>query len=157
MNKKTIIVLSSIIGGIILIGIIVFILININKSNNTTLDMSQNENTQNIIGPSIKAKISQGQLPVNSLMNYLPSFTVGTIGDVIESDQGISITILNLELQDYQYYISLTQENGFVNNIDTSSTTNVILYSSRNNDNILLRTSYSTETKKMSLVISAEE
>ena len=107
--------------------------------------------------PIIEAKVTNGQLPNNSLLSYIPTINVGKIGDVIESPNGISITVLNIELQEYQYYISLTQQSGFVNNVETTSTPNVILYSAQNNNSVLLRTSYSTETKKMTLVISQYE
>lgn len=156
MNKKNIIILACSITVIIIISIIIVVVISNNKNSNEENSNTITEQTQEV-EPPVKSKITQGQLPTSSLMSFLPSINIGTIGDVIETDAGMSVTVLNIELQDYQNYIALTQQNGFVNNIDTKSTVNTVLYSARNSNGIYLQTSYSTETKKMTLVVSKDE
>lgn len=156
MKDKLKFIIPIVVALVILI--ISVILLSQKNNNNATNNIQNTETVQpQTQNPASNAVITQGKLPTNSFIAAIPKITVGTIGDVIETANGTSINVLNIELQDYQNYISQTQEIGFVNNIDTTSTTNTILYSASNNNGLLLRTSYSTETKKMSLVIEKND
>lgn len=152
-KKIKIIILSSLL--IITVIIFIIVLLNIQSSN---IQNTDNDYKNVIINykPSDDAIISQGKLPNNKLIAFIPQITVGKIGDVIETPGGISINVLNVELQDYQDYIALTQQVGFDNVVQSESSPNTIIYSAKRGNSILLRTSYSTDSKKMSLVISKE-
>lgn len=157
MDKKKKFIIIGVSSAIIVVIAVILIVILINNNSNTA-NINTNTVKNEVVShkPSDDAIISQGKLPNNKLVNLVPQITAGTIGDVIEAPSGVSINILNLELEEYQNYIALTQQAGFVNDTQSESSTNTILYASKNSNGVLIRTSYSAETKKMSLVISQE-
>ena len=153
MKKNLMIILPIVVATLIILGISIYFIARANNSK--VLENTANEVVQS--NPSMNATLSQGQWPTGNLMAALPKIEVGTVGNVVETQQGISVNVLNLELLDYQNYIAKTQQSGFTNITQSTSSTNTILYSAKNASGLLLRTSYSTETKKMSLVISQED
>lgn len=151
MNKKLLIIIPIIVVVIIIAIILFFVFINKNNSDDNFLNGTNQAPVHN---PLEDATVSNGKWPTSGLMAKLPQITVGTVGDVVETDSGTSVSVFNMSLSDYQNYIAQVQHAGFNINEQSTSTTNSILYSSSNAEGILIKTSYSTETQKMSLVIS---
>ncbi len=151
-NKKVIII--SLIAIIAVIAIIICIVLFANNSKKSNENSLTNETASTT---NTNVVLSEGAVPQNnSLMKYVPPITAGTIGNTVETDKGVSINVLNLQLEEYQAYIALSQQYGFTLETDTTSNTNTILYSAKNANGILMRTSYSTDSKKMSLVVSQQ-
>lgn len=144
-----------IIAGIVILLIVILVLVvwfaNRNKTTENTTDLYRT--SENVHNPLSDATVSNGKWPTTGLMAKIPAITVGTVGDVVENTAGTSVSVYNITLSDYQNYIAQVQKAGFNQNEKSTSTTNSILYSSSNAEGISLKTSYSTETQKMSLVI----
>ncbi len=153
MKKNLMLALPVTIAVLVVLGVAIYFVARANNSN----VLENSDNTTVNPGISANATLSEGQWPTCNLMSSLPKIEVGTVGNVVETPQGISVNVLNLELADYQSYIAKTQQNGFNNIVQSTSSTNTILYSAKNANGLLLRTSYSTESKKMSLVISQDD
>lgn len=151
MNKKLLIIISIIVVVIIVAIILFFVFSNRNNSDDNFLNGTNQNPVHN---PLSDATLSNGKWPTSGLMSKIPQISVGTVGDVVETNSGTSVSIFNISLSDYQNYIAKVQQSGFVFNEQSSSTSNSVLYSSNNSEGILIKTSYSTETQKMSLVIS---
>ena len=151
MNKKLLIIIPIIVIVIIVAIILFFVFNNKNESNDDFLNGTNQEPVHN---PLEDATLSNGQWPTSGLMSKIPRISVGTVGDVVETDSGTSVSVFNISLSDYQNYIAQVQHAGFNINEQSTSTTNSVLYSSSNAEGISIKTSYSTETQKMSLVIS---
>lgn len=151
MNKKLLIIIPIIVIVIIVAIILFFVFSNRNNSDD---DFLNGTNQAPVHNPLEDATLSSGQWPTSGLMAKLPQISVGTVGDVVETDSGTSVSVFNISLSDYQNYIAQVQHAGFNINEQSTSTTNSVLYSSSNAEGISIKTSYSTETQKMSLVIS---
>lgn len=147
------IILPIVLATFVILGISIYFIAHANNSK--VLENTVNEIVES--GHNVNATLSQGQWPTGNLIESIPQIETGTVGNVVETPQGISVNVLNLELADYQNYINKTQQSGFNNITQSTSSSNSILYSAKNANGLLLRTSYSTETKKMSLVISKED
>ncbi len=144
-----------IIAGIVILLILIILLAvwfaKRNKTTENTTDLYRT--SENVHNPLSDATVSNGKWPTTGLMAKIPAITVGTVGDVVENTAGTSVSVYNITLSDYQNYIAQVQKAGFNQNEKSTSTSNSILYSSSNAEGISLKTSYSTETQKMSLVI----
>lgn len=151
MNKKLLIIIPIIVIVIIVAIILFFVFSNKNNSDD---DFLNGTNQAPVHNPLEDATLSSGQWPTSGLMAKIPQISVGTVGDVVETDSGTSVSVFNISLSDYQNYIAQVQHAGFNINEQSTSTTNSVLYSSSNAEGISIKTSYSTETQKMSLVIS---
>ena len=151
MNKKLLIIIPIIVIVIIVAIILFFVFSNRNNSDD---DFLNGTNQAPVHNPLEDATLSSGQWPTSGLMAKIPQISVGTVGDVVETDSGTSVSVFNISLSDYQNYIAQVQHAGFNINEQSTSTTNSVLYSSSNAEGISIKTSYSTETQKMSLVIS---
>ena len=151
LNKKLLIIIPIIVI-VIIVAIILFFVFN--NKNNLDDNFLNGTNQAPVHNPLEDATLSSGQWPTSGLMSKLPQISVGTVGDVVETDSGTSVSVFNLSLSDYQNYIAQVQHAGFNINEQSTSTTNSVLYSSSNAEGYSIKTSYSTETQKMSLVIS---
>ena len=151
LNKKLLIIIPIIVIIIIIAIILFFVFNNKNESDD---DFIVGSNQAPVHNPLEDATLSNGKWPTTGLMAKIPQISVGTVGDVVETDSGTSVSVFNISLSDYQNYIAQVQHAGFNINEQSTSTTNSVLYSSSNAEGVLIKTCYSTETQKMSLVIS---